>query len=98
MKTNATAVTDAPGALRPPGLVKRIIHWILDLDHEATLEEGRRRLRNARRFLPSLTPEQLEFMRSYDGPENLGPQLTRRERRDLERRIAAQNQGWGDSP
>jgi hypothetical protein len=92
MKTSTSAATDSPQAIRRPGFFKRILYWILDLDDEATLEEGRRRLRSARRFLPSLTPEQLEFMRTYDGPEVHGPPLTRRERRDLERRIAARNQ------
>jgi hypothetical protein len=92
MRPNITSVTDAPGAIRPPGLLKRILYWVLDLDDEATLEEGRRRLRRARRFLPSLTPEQLELMRNYDGSENLGPPLTKRERLDLERRMAARDQ------
>jgi hypothetical protein len=36
------------------------------------------------------SPEALAFLRGYDGPENHGPPLTRRERRDLEGRIAAQ--------
>lgn len=97
MKTNATAVTGAPGAVRPPGLLKQVLYWILDLDDEATLEEGRRRMWSRRGFLASLTPEQLEMMRNYDGPENLGPPLTKRERRDLERRLAARNQKPGGS-
>lgn len=92
MKTNVTAVTDVPGAIRPPGLLERILYWILNLDDEATHERGRRRLRSARRFLPSLTREQLEMMGNYEGSENLGPPLTRRERRDLERRMAAWEQ------
>jgi hypothetical protein len=73
-------------------LFKRILYWILDLDDEATLEEGRRRMWSRPGFFASLTPEQLEMIRNYDGPENLGPPLTRRERRDLERRMAAWEQ------
>jgi hypothetical protein len=92
MKTSATAAREVPGAIRPPGLFKQILYWILDLDDEATLEEGRRRMWSRRGFLASLTPEQLELMRNYDGPEVHGPPLTRRERRDLERRMAAREQ------
>lgn len=74
---------------RSPGFLKRLLYWIMDWDDEATIEEGRRRLRNAPGFFESLPPGTLEYIRSYDGPENHGPPLTKRERRDLERRIAA---------
>lgn len=77
-----------PKAIRSPGLFKRILYWIMDWDDEATLEEGRRRLRHARRFLQTLTPEQLEFMRNYDGPENLGPPITRRQLRRIVKRMS----------
>ena len=86
---SAHDVLHAPATIRPPGLLKRILYWILDLDDEATIEEGLRRLRRHRGFLASLTPEQLEALRNYDGPENLGPPLTKREQRDLERRLSS---------
>lgn len=70
-------------ASHPPGLFKRVLYWIMDWDDEATLEEGRRRLRSAPGFFASLTPEQLEYLRSYDGPEYLGPPATGRNRRFL---------------
>jgi hypothetical protein len=72
-----------PAALRQPGLMKRILYWIMDWDDEATLEEGRRRLRSAPGFFASLTPEQREIIRNYDGPENLGPPITERELRRI---------------
>jgi hypothetical protein len=53
------------------------------------MEKGLRRARSHQGFLASLKPEQLESRRNYDGPENLGPPLTRREQRDLERRLSA---------
>ena len=93
MKTGiqATVMTRSPSAVRRPGFFKNLLYWILDLDDPATLEEGRRRLRSAPRYFDTLSPEALEYIRNYDGPENHGPPLTRRERRDLERRLAPQN-------
>jgi hypothetical protein len=93
MATSTHAVTHyAPKAIRRPGIFKRIVYWIMDWDDEAFMEEGLRRMRSAPGFFASLTPEQLEFMRTYDGPEVHGPPLTQRERRDLERRTAARKQ------
>ena len=97
METHTQAMTHAPRALRRPGLLKRIVYWIMDWDDEATLEEGLRRLRSAPGFFASLTPEQLEYIRNYDGPENLGPPLTRREQRDLERRLSRARPNLGAS-
>lgn len=75
--------------VRSPGLFKNLLYWIMDWDDEAFLEEGLRQMWSRRSSLSSLSPETLEFLRNYDGPENLGPPLTKRERRDLERRLAA---------
>ena len=55
-------------------------------------EEIRRRIRSKPGIIESLTPEALEYLRNYDGPEVHGPPLTERERRDRERRMAARNQ------
>lgn len=84
-------MTKAPPAVRPPGFFKNLLYWLLDLDDPATLEAGIRRARSAPRYFESLSPEAMEYIRNYDGPENHGPPLTRRERRALERRLAAQN-------
>ena len=43
-------------------------------------------------IIDSLTLETLEMIRTYDAPMNSGPLLTKRERRDLERRIASRGQ------
>jgi hypothetical protein len=88
---SAHVIRHMPATVRPPGLFKQILYWILDLDDEATIEKGLRRLRSHQGFLASLTPEQLESLRNYDGPENLGPPLTRREQRDLERRQSSRD-------
>ncbi|HST62438.1 MAG TPA: hypothetical protein VLK84_27285 [Longimicrobium sp.] len=70
----------------------RLRNWLLDLDdYELTREEARRRMRSKPGLFASMSAEDLEYIRSYDGPENSGPPLTRRERRDLDRRIAAQS-------
>lgn len=91
MKTSTTtAAPPVPAAPRRRGLIMRILGWILDID-DITPEEARQRMRSKPGLLASLTPEQLEFIRNYDGPENLGPPLTRRERRDLEKRLASRD-------
>lgn len=91
MITQETVAVPKSRRLGIRGFFKNLLYWILDLDDEITLEEGRARLRNSPGFFASLTPEQMEMIRSYDGPENSGPPLTKRERRDLERRLAARN-------
>lgn len=70
MNTGTTVMT---GAASAPGFVRNLLNWMLDLDDAATLEAGRRRLRSAPGFLASLPSAALEAIRSYDGPENLGP-------------------------
>ena len=82
MKTSMTTATSAPKAPRKQGLFRRMLFWILDID-DITPEEARERMRKGRGLLDSLTPEQLEYLRNYDGPEYLGPPLTKRNRRFL---------------
>lgn len=91
MMTDSTVLQRPVRAKRRPGFFRNLLNWIMDWDDPAMLEEGLQRMRSAPRFFASLSPEALEYIRTYDGPENMGPPLTRRERRDLERRIAAQN-------
>jgi hypothetical protein len=83
-------VTNAPATPRRTGFFKNLLYWLLDIDDPAFLDAGIQRMRNAPGFLASLSPEALEHIRRYDGPENHGPPLTRRERRALEQRLAAQ--------
>lgn len=85
MKSSLTTLTQPPRALRSRGILARLRAWLLD---EVTAEEARQRLRGQPGYFASLPPEALELMRSYDGPENHGPPLTKRERRDLERRLS----------
>ncbi|HYW11435.1 MAG TPA: hypothetical protein VE871_05740 [Longimicrobium sp.] len=88
MTTETTALPGWRGAKRKPGFFKNLLYWIMDWDDPAFVEEGVRRMRSAPRYFASMSPETLEYLRNYDGPENSGPPLTRRERRDLERRLA----------
>lgn len=74
-------MTHAPQAARSPGFFRNLLYWLLDLDDDATLQAGLRRMRSARGYFASLPPEALAYVRSYQGPENLGPALTSRERR-----------------
>lgn len=91
MMKESTAVAQTGRTARNPGFFKNLLYWIMDWDDPAFLEEGIRRMRSAPRYFASMSPETLEYLRNYDGPENHGPPLTRRERRDLERRISARN-------
>jgi hypothetical protein len=91
MNTESTSIPKLVGANRKPGFFKNLLYWIMDWDDPAFLQEGIRRMRSAPRYFDSLSPEALEYIRNYDGPEVHGPPLTRRERRDLERRVATRN-------
>lgn len=71
MTTSNAALADAPA--RRPGFFKNLLYWIMDWDDEAMLEERLRRMNPGSSFLDSLSPEDLEFIRAYDGPEVLGP-------------------------
>jgi hypothetical protein len=83
MKTPAMLMaTTVPPRPRKRGLIANIIGWILDID-DITPEEARERMRLGSGFFASLTPEQQEYARNYDGPEYLGPPVTWRNRRFL---------------
>ncbi len=69
------------------GFLESVLNWILDID-DITPEEARQRMRKGRGFLDSLTPEQLDYLRNYDGPENLGPPLTERQLRRIVKRVS----------
>jgi hypothetical protein len=88
MKTIPTATTRAGSAPRRQGLLRGIIHWVLDIDDIAP-EEARERMSRGRSFLDSLTPEQLEYLRNYDGPEYLGPPD-----HEPKRGVLARVRGW----
>jgi hypothetical protein len=81
MKNTTTAIAPpAAQAARSTGWLARLRDWLWDLD-DLSPEEARRRMRSKPGFLGSLSPEVLDELRRYDGPENLGPPLTRKERR-----------------
>lgn len=89
MKISTVLAGPVPRQAKAPGLFVRLRNWLMDWDDEnLTREEMRRRMRSRPGLHASLSPEALEYVRTYDGPENLGPPLTKRERRDLERRMA----------
>lgn len=56
--------------------------------HAPTREEIRQRMMSKPGLIDSIGPETLEYLRNYDGPENSGPPLTRREQQDLQRRLS----------
>lgn len=82
----STILARPPRAVNSRGFWARIRAWLMD---EVTAEEARRRIRNQPSYLETLSPETLEYMRNYDGPENMGPPLTRRERRQLAERVSS---------
>jgi hypothetical protein len=88
MKTAVSTMARPAQAMPSRGLVARIRAWLLD---EVTAEEARQRLQGKSGYFALLSPEAVDYMRNYDGPEVHGPSLTKRERRDLERRMAAQS-------
>lgn len=89
METGATAMTHDASVPRRLGFLARVLYWILDLDEPGVIEERIRQRRGAPGYFASLPPGALAYSRSYTGPENLGPPLTERERRDRERRLAS---------
>lgn len=60
-----------PAADRKEGIRARVVSWLLD--DAPPREEARRRIRSRPGLIASLSPEALEYIRSYDGPENMGP-------------------------
>jgi hypothetical protein len=88
MMTQETAASSMVGCRGARGLFKNLLYWVLDWDDEITLAQGRERMRNSPGLIASLTPEQLEMIRNYDGPENLGPQFTEHQLRRIVERLA----------
>lgn len=73
MKSMHSAL-DAPATAKPPSrsLVERLRHWLEN--HDApTREEAWRRINSKPGFISSLSPEALEYIKNYDGPEDMGP-------------------------
>ena len=48
------------------------------VDDAPTREEAWRRINSKPGFISSLSPEALEYIKNYDGPENMGPPHPRR--------------------
>lgn len=82
MTTQDTFAPRLPRRRGISGFFKNLLYWVLDID-DITREEARERMRKGGGFLASLTPEQLEFLRTHKGADHLGPPLTRRNRRFL---------------
>jgi hypothetical protein len=73
MKSSTTVIPqpNLHSAAAPPGLLARL-RRALGLESPSR-EEIRRRMRSKPGIIDSLTPEQLDYFRNYDGPEHLGP-------------------------
>jgi hypothetical protein len=82
----STILAQPPRALSSRGFWARIRAWLMD---EVTAEEARRRIRSHPGYLETLSLEALDYMRNYDGPENMGPPLSRRERRQMAERLSS---------
>jgi hypothetical protein len=82
MTTQDTFAPPLPKRRGIRGFFKNLLYWILDID-DITPEEARERMRNSPGFFGSLTPEQLEYLRTHEGPDYLSPPLTKRNRRFL---------------
>ena len=78
MKISAMVSATAPRSVKAPNLLARLFNWLMDRDDEdLTREEMRRRMRSRPGLYASMSPETLEYLRNYDGPEFLGPPQTR---------------------
>jgi hypothetical protein len=73
MKSSTTAIPRPTlhSASAPRGVLARI-RAALGLE-PPTRDEVRRRMRSKPGLYDSLSPETLEYLRNYDGPEHLGP-------------------------
>jgi hypothetical protein len=73
MRASTTAIPQAHrhAAATRKGLLARL-RSALGLEPPSR-EEVRRRMRSKPGLYDSLSPETLEYLRSYDGPEHLGP-------------------------
>lgn len=73
MKTSISGRNARPLQAAPTrGVLPRIRGAATDLDG-LTREEARRRARSKPGLFASLSPEAREYLRNYDGPENMGP-------------------------
>lgn len=70
MKNAFSSIDAAAKPRRTRGLFARLRDALVD---GPTREEARRRLQSKPGFFASLSPETLEYIKVYDGPENLGP-------------------------
>jgi hypothetical protein len=68
-----------PAARRKPGLVARLVAWVVD--DAPSREEARRRIRSKPGFFATLSPEARAAVLGGDGPDYLGPPVTARNRR-----------------
>lgn len=72
MKTSALGRARRSLAARSQHVLARVRGPAGDL-HGLTREEARRRGRSKPGLFASLSPEARAYLRSYDGPENIGP-------------------------
>jgi hypothetical protein len=73
MKASMTAIPQAnPHSVAAPRGVLARVRRALGLEPPSR-EEVRRRMRSKPGLYDSLSPEALEYLRNYDGPEHLGP-------------------------
>lgn len=83
MNTSTTLSGPAPRQAKSPSFLIRLRNWLMDWDDEdLTREEMRRRMRSRPGLYASMSPETLEYLRNYDGPEVHGPPPTSREWRN----------------
>jgi hypothetical protein len=74
MKISTTLAGPARRPANSPNFLIRLRNWLMDWDDEdLTREEMRRRMRSRPGLYASMSPETLEFLRTYDGPEVHGP-------------------------
>ena len=85
MKISTTLSGSAPRKAKSPNFLIRLRNWLMDWDDDdLTREEMRRRMRSRPGLYASMSPETLEYLRNYDGPEVHGPPPTGRERRNAQ--------------
>lgn len=80
MKNTVTVTQPAKEALTVGKSLLAQVRRAFGLE-QPSREEIRRRMRSKPGLYASLSPEALAYLRDYDGPENLGPPLSRKERR-----------------
>lgn len=74
MKKNSNAIAREKMRPRPRGVFRRFASLGRDVpDPPISIEEIRRRLRSVPSFFDTLSPEALEVIRNWKGPEVMGP-------------------------